>query len=367
MNATRTTKLHLQYPLVIYSPATQPHHSSVPYCGLLVLERKQPPPPFNGPPSRHSKYLGPKVKDPKSQTVDTLGCWSVWKAVQNTNTEAHALHQCPGPSQNWSVSVFGDTRSHFKNVSSTTAPNWVSTFRGRTTRATNLQSPSVSLIHGVRVPDAPGPLFPVPLPHARVPRVSPLHPAHQPPFSTYPAHVYPAAPASEGGTGGICLPSRNRSSTAPPPPPPSPHPNCPAHGPQHISYPSSPTYARASTPASSSISTQSPAQGREKPLVRRGYHPNPPAHRFEWVMWMGHVPSDAGHDELWRFFTQVASSASSSTTPPSFSAATSSTGSAEAESGTAGVLSIFLISRSSCSLVNYDTEPALLAVIARFM
>ncbi|KAJ7456738.1 YT521-B-like domain-containing protein [Mycena galericulata] len=231
------------------------------------------------------------------------------------------------------------------------------------------------------------------------PGYSPYTQQHQPPFSPYPAHVYPAAPAypppfahqhhspggqqdGEGGTWWYVPSQPQPQQPQPQQPsyetpavassypfyPPSPHPDSPAHGPQHVSYPASPTYARASTPSSSSVSAHSPAQGpqgRDKPLVRRAYHPNPPAHRSEWVMWAGNVPSDAGHDELWRFFTQAASSASS-TASTSSSAATSSTGSAEAESGTAGVLSIFLISRSSCAFVNYDTEPALLAAIARF-
>lgn len=42
---------------------------------------------------------------------------------------------------------------------------------------------------------------------------------------------------------------------------------------------------------------------RAKPLERQPYHPAPPAHRSNWVMWAGNVPSDAKHDELWRFFT----------------------------------------------------------------
>ncbi|KAJ7493300.1 hypothetical protein B0H11DRAFT_2277373 [Mycena galericulata] len=95
-----------------------------------------------------------QVKDPKSETVDTMGCWSVWMAVQSTNTEAH----------------FTSVPPRLKiDVSYTTAPNWVSMLPGEDgdphagfwslatlafpqTRAMNLQSPSVSPIHGVSLP-----------------------------------------------------------------------------------------------------------------------------------------------------------------------------------------------------------------------
>lgn len=86
----------------------------------------------------------------------------------------------------------------------------------------------------------------------------------------------------------------------------------------------------------------------ERPVVRRSYHPNPPAHRSEWVMWAGNVPSDATHDELWRFFN----------TPPESDLEPTTT--------TTGVLSIFLISRSSCAFINYETEEFLQQAISRF-
>lgn len=37
---------------------------------------------------------------------------------------------------------------------------------------------------------------------------------------------------------------------------------------------------------------------------KKSHHPNPPAFRSEWVMWVGNVPSDSTHDELWQFFTR---------------------------------------------------------------
>ena len=86
----------------------------------------------------------------------------------------------------------------------------------------------------------------------------------------------------------------------------------------------------------------------DKPIVRRSYHPNPPAHRSEWVMWVGNVPSDATHDELWRFFNHKV--------PEHPVGGTEGT----------GVLSIFLISRSSCAFVNYKSNFFLEEAISRF-
>jgi len=87
----------------------------------------------------------------------------------------------------------------------------------------------------------------------------------------------------------------------------------------------------------------------DRPVVRRSYHPNPPAHRSEWVMWAGNVPSDATHDELWRFFNR----------PPEPHLTVG-------ESPATGVLSIFLISRSGCAFVNYESEAFLDEAISRF-
>ncbi|KAF4617214.1 hypothetical protein D9613_006231 [Agrocybe pediades] len=98
-------------------------------------------------------------------------------------------------------------------------------------------------------------------------------------------------------------------------------------------------------PSASSDSERRPNRTSDRPIVRRPYHPNPPANRSEWVMWAGNVPSDASHDELWRFFNA----------PPDNEPDT-----------TTGVLSIFLISRSSCAFINYETVPYLQTAIARF-
>ncbi|KAF9522591.1 YT521-B-like domain-containing protein [Crepidotus variabilis] len=108
--------------------------------------------------------------------------------------------------------------------------------------------------------------------------------------------------------------------------------------------PTQPT-ALADEPPGSAPSSATRAQDRT--LHRRSYHPNPPSHRSEWVMWAGNVPPDATHDELWRFFNQPLSDQ------------------VDGPNGT-GVLSIFLISRSSCAFVNYMNEAFLHAAIKRF-
>lgn len=102
----------------------------------------------------------------------------------------------------------------------------------------------------------------------------------------------------------------------------------------------------------------------DRPVTRRPYHPNPPAHRSEWVMWAGNVPSDTTHDELWRFFNQTLPPTGSTPPPPPPPPPPDGTLLDEPLPG--GVLSIFLISRSSCSFVNFDTEAHLHDAIARF-
>ncbi|KAJ7643608.1 YT521-B-like domain-containing protein [Roridomyces roridus] len=143
---------------------------------------------------------------------------------------------------------------------------------------------------------------------------------------------------------------------------PSPAPDWPPNQ-QH--YRSSSTKHTRASAHLASPSRWPPALS--KPLVRRPYHPNPPAHRSDWVMWAGNVPSDAGHDELWRFFT----AAPPSSTVLSTTASTSSQRDTTAFAGTevfspSSVLSIFPISRSSCAFINYDAESTLQAAIARF-
>ncbi|KAH0826191.1 hypothetical protein J3R83DRAFT_5623 [Lanmaoa asiatica] len=94
------------------------------------------------------------------------------------------------------------------------------------------------------------------------------------------------------------------------------------------------------------------SRSHDRPPVRRHYHPNPPPNRSAWVMWVGNVPSDATHDELWRFLNHSA---------PLFSGSENSGGVEDS-----GVMSIFLISRSSCAFVNYQSEEHLNHAIAKF-
>ncbi|EMD39790.1 hypothetical protein CERSUDRAFT_112057 [Gelatoporia subvermispora B] len=115
-----------------------------------------------------------------------------------------------------------------------------------------------------------------------------------------------------------------------------------------------------SSVASSSRSVPVPSTS-DRPPTRRPYHPNPPTQRSEWVMWAGNVPSDATHDELWRFFNQ----------PPSPALAAGGGGGRgdegdEEEPLWGGVSSIFLISRSNCAFVNFESEAHLHAAIQRF-
>ncbi|KZT73940.1 hypothetical protein DAEQUDRAFT_362059 [Daedalea quercina L-15889] len=96
--------------------------------------------------------------------------------------------------------------------------------------------------------------------------------------------------------------------------------------------------------------------------ARRGQQrQHPPTQRSEWVMWVGNVPSDTTHDELWRFLNHTP------TPPAAVASATSSASSAGASGDTwGGVISIFLISRSNCAFVNFTSEAHLLAAIRHF-
>lgn len=109
----------------------------------------------------------------------------------------------------------------------------------------------------------------------------------------------------------------------------------------HNSIPSSPVPV-SPLPKEPSVTSS------DRPVARRSYHPNPPANRSEWVMWAGNVPSDANHEELWKFFNQF---------PPDNSTE---------DILSCGVVSIFLISRSNCAFINFQTEAHLNAAISRF-
>ncbi|KAI6156487.1 YT521-B-like domain-containing protein [Pisolithus thermaeus] len=120
--------------------------------------------------------------------------------------------------------------------------------------------------------------------------------------------------------------------------------------------PSGPPSTAPSSPATSEKGSLAPAgppprAQTERPAVRRPYHPNPPSNRSEWVMWLGNVPGDATHDELWRFLQRPWS--------PDPGKKESS------EVAGNGVTSIFLISRSNCAFVNFDTEGSLQRAITK--
>lgn len=96
---------------------------------------------------------------------------------------------------------------------------------------------------------------------------------------------------------------------------------------------------------------------------RRPFHPNPPVNRSEWVMWVGNVPSDATHDELWRFFNgdtrQVETHSKDHLSSPMSQASSHSL-------IEGGVVSVFPIPRSNCAFVNFDTEARLQKAVVYF-
>lgn len=96
--------------------------------------------------------------------------------------------------------------------------------------------------------------------------------------------------------------------------------------------------------------------------ARRPFHPNPPVNRSEWVMWVGNVPSDATHDELWNFFNGDTRSdtASIDRQPSAINKSTSKS------LPRGGVVSVFLIARSNCAFVNFESEAHLENTVSMF-
>ncbi|KAG9096351.1 hypothetical protein FS749_008663 [Ceratobasidium sp. UAMH 11750] len=146
--------------------------------------------------------------------------------------------------------------------------------------------------------------------------------------------------------------------------------------------PSSPSALSPTRPLSSSkggrASTTSKAAGTGSRVTspattRRPWHPNPPVARSEWVMWVGNVPSDATHDELWTFFNQdttarepsAATGSGRTLLPPAPVGPAEATGGSNAEPSH-GVSSVFLISRSNCAFVNYEEEVYLSRAVSFF-
>ncbi|KZT50458.1 hypothetical protein CALCODRAFT_504709 [Calocera cornea HHB12733] len=112
-------------------------------------------------------------------------------------------------------------------------------------------------------------------------------------------------------------------------------------------------------PSLSSPAQQSRPQRRPASPTRKAYHPNPPANRSEWVMWVGNVPHDATHDELWRYFNQPIP-------PQPYGPPLPGQPPAPGEDQSGGVSSVFLISRSNCAFVNFNSENHLERAVAFF-
>ncbi|KZP18558.1 hypothetical protein FIBSPDRAFT_911636 [Athelia psychrophila] len=169
---------------------------------------------------------------------------------------------------------------------------------------------------------------------ASYPMDNPVH------FSTNPANTYPGHQPVSGVPPARIEPPVASSSSAP--------------------YArSSPQPAIATEPI---LAQPVPSKAPEaRPAIRRSYHPNPPVQRSEWVMWAGNVPSDTVHDELWRFFKQPPSQSSTRAPSPEKDGVSD-----ESEELYDGVTSIFLISRSNCAFVNFETEAQLHKAIDRF-
>ncbi|QRV86453.1 YTH domain family protein [Ceratobasidium sp. AG-Ba] len=104
--------------------------------------------------------------------------------------------------------------------------------------------------------------------------------------------------------------------------------------------------------------------------TRRPWHPNPPVARSEWVMWVGNVPSDATHDELWTFFNQDTTAREPSAATGSGRTLLPPTPADPIDGSNAtsshGVSSVFLISRSNCAFVNYEEETYLTRAVSFF-
>ena len=110
--------------------------------------------------------------------------------------------------------------------------------------------------------------------------------------------------------------------------------------------------------ATQAPSPTSPTSPRTRHQERRSYYPNPPAGRSEWVMWVGNVPSDVKQDELREFFNQPL--------PRTLSPTSTEPAEEDGQRVYGGVSSVFIISRSNCAFVNFETEAHLEAATARF-
>ncbi|BGP52012.1 hypothetical protein JCM10450v2_007983 [Rhodotorula kratochvilovae] len=101
----------------------------------------------------------------------------------------------------------------------------------------------------------------------------------------------------------------------------------------------------------------SPGEQSAGPFGRRGSNlPRPPTHSPH-ALWVGNVPSDASHAELWQFFQ-------TRPTPRMCGVVLSPDASPRIDLDSNGVESIHLIARSNCAFVNYLTPLHLRHAIA---
>ena len=78
--------------------------------------------------------------------------------------------------------------------------------------------------------------------------------------------------------------------------------------------------------------------------------------RSDFVMWCGNVPSDATLEELWDFFGGIPNSYQALASSETVAGNTGRNEEARIKAtNSAGILSIFIISRSSCAFINYAT------------
>lgn len=117
-----------------------------------------------------------------------------------------------------------------------------------------------------------------------------------------------------------------------------------------------PSVSTSSIHARTTETSPSSESRRDWPQERRSYHPKTPALRSEWVMWVGNVPSDATPDELQAFFNRPLP-----LQPPS-----QSRESPKPSQVYGGVSSVFLIARSNCAFVNFESKAQLEAAVAHF-
>ncbi|WFD28775.1 hypothetical protein MNAN1_003789 [Malassezia nana] len=147
-------------------------------------------------------------------------------------------------------------------------------------------------------------------------------------------------------------PSRRRSSA----PALSPGQNSAAESKNYVSEPDE-TSPMSSAPVSDEVVAAPATQSTSESMTQdvSGAMPTSQLHgtRSNYVMWCGNVPSDATLDELWSFL---------STLPLSSPGADAS----DVTLSSHGILSIFIISRSSCAFVNYEGQEHLDRACAYF-